>query len=98
MEKYEDKTVLTLTTDLWCEDNYCISYLCKGLDGYMKMYQKKYYGLPNNCRKKFKRCSCGKLFIKNSNRQKICPECRKSLERERSKISMNKLRNNNVNG
>ena len=79
------------------EDNFAIAYLCKGLDGYMRNYQKKYYGLSINCRKKYSRCGCGSLYVKNSNRQKLCPDCRKEIEKYRSKICMQKLRNDNVN-
>ena len=46
------------------EDNFAIAYLCKGLDGYMRNYQKKYYGLSINCRKKYSRCGCGSLYVK----------------------------------
>jgi hypothetical protein len=80
LEQYEDKTVLTLTTDLWCEDNYCIAYLCKGLDGYFKNYQKKYYGLPQSSRNEYKRClKCGCLLISSSKTcpTKYCDVCKK---------------------
>lgn len=65
---------LYLDTDLWGEDNLCISYFCKSLDGYLKDYQKCYYHLSK--RGKNERCvDCGTLFKKHANNQLRCPEC-----------------------
>jgi hypothetical protein len=85
LEQYENKTVLTITTDLWCEDNYCIAYLCKGLDGYMRNYQKEYYGV--NKHKNIKRCiDCGCLYEakKKANNRLRCPVC---YNKERQRIN-----------
>jgi succinate dehydrogenase flavin-adding protein (antitoxin of CptAB toxin-antitoxin module) len=92
LEQYEDKTVLTLTTDLWCEDNYCIAYLCKGLDGYMRDYQKQYYGIKKQRNMKLSRCGCGNMFIKNNNKHKYCPSCKKLKTLEKH-IKYNNKRN-----
>lgn len=74
LEKYEDKTNLTLHIDMWNEDNFAISYLCKGLAGYMKNYQKEYYNLPRN--KKYQYCKCGGLFVQNKKNNKFkCDKC-----------------------
>lgn len=74
LEEYEDKTQLTINTEAWCEDNFAIAYLCKGLDGYMRNYQKEYYNLQRN--KIYGRCDCGGMFIqsKQNNRFK-CDLC-----------------------
>ena len=76
LDEYEDKTVLTIDIDMWHEDNFAVAYLCKGIDGYMKNYQKEYCGLPDNSRKTYNRCKCGGMFIqsKQNNRFK-CNIC-----------------------
>lgn len=76
LEKFENKNVLTLDIDLWTEDNFAVAYLCKGLDGYVRNYQKEYYGIKRNEKKR--RCvDCGCLYNVNkkdtkSNRCQIC--------------------------
>lgn len=74
LEDYEDKTLLSVHTGAWHEDNFAIAYFSKGLDGYMKMYQKKYYGLPEH--RLYGRCECGGMFVqsKQNNRFK-CDKC-----------------------
>lgn len=79
LEDYEDKTKLTIDIETWNEDNFAIAYLCKGLDGYMRMYQKKYYGLYNPSSRqsiKYSRCSCGGMFVQNKKNNKFkCNKC-----------------------
>jgi len=74
LEDFEDKTKLVINSESWNEDNFTIAYLCKGLDGYMRNYQKKYYELPRN--KKYDYCECGCMFVqsKKNNRLK-CDKC-----------------------
>ena len=99
LEKFENKNVLTLDIDMWNEDNFAVAYLCKGLDGYMKMYQKQYYGLYNlNSKSRFTydRCECGRLYKKNSNRQKYCIHCQVEKQRLQSKQYQRKIRNHKV--
>lgn len=74
LDEYEDKTVLTIDIDMWHEDNFAVAYLCKGIDGYMKNYQKEYYKLPRN--KSYDYCSCGRMFIQNKQNNKFkCDTC-----------------------
>ena len=76
LDEYEDKTVLTIDIDMWHEDNFAVAYLCKGIDGYMKNYQKEYYGLPDNSRKTYNRCKCGGMFIQNKQNNRFkCDTC-----------------------
>jgi len=90
LDKFEDKTKFILETELATEDNYCISYLCRSLDGEMKKYQKKYYGIRDH--KKYGRCDCGNLFEKSSNRQKYCLSCKEKNVKKKY-IKYNKTRN-----
>jgi hypothetical protein len=73
LSEYEsaDKVVLDIT--YWSEDNYVISYIGKSLSGYMRNYQKEYYGVKEH--KTYNRCECGILFEKNNNKQKYCKDC-----------------------
>ncbi|WP_143322616.1 hypothetical protein [Clostridium sp. HBUAS56010] len=79
LDDYEDKTKIVVQTEAWHEDNFYISYFCKTLDGYMRNYQKEYYGLYVAGSKDnyiLKRCSkCGSLFNQKSNNQKLCKKC-----------------------
>jgi DNA-directed RNA polymerase subunit RPC12/RpoP len=82
LEKYEDKSKITLDIDTWSEDNFVIAYLCKGLDGYMRNYQKEYYNLPSHGN--YKRCvDCGDLYISKDKayRQIRCNKCKKKYDR-----------------
>jgi hypothetical protein len=77
LEKFEDKNYLTIDIETWNEDNFAVAYLCKGLDGYMRNYQKKYYGVREH--QKYKYCiSCGKLIEDKSKTKpiKYCDECK----------------------
>jgi len=76
LEDFEDKSHLTLDIDTWNEDNFAVAYLCKGLDGYMKIYQKKYYNVPEH--KKYGRCDCGGMFVQNKKNNRFkCDKCNK---------------------
>jgi hypothetical protein len=91
LEDFEDKNHLTIDINTWNEDNFAIAYLCKGLDGYMRNYQKEYYGLQRN--KKYDRCvDCGNLFKKNNNKHKRCKTCssKKIKEYDRTRKSANR--------
>ena len=78
LEDFEDKTKLVINSESWNEDNFAIAYLCKGLDGYMRMYQKKYYNIPEH--KKYRRCEiCGSMFVivnKSDYSSKYCDNCK----------------------
>lgn len=97
LEKFEDKNYLTMDIDTWNEDNFAVAYLCKGLDGYMRNYQKQYYGLyvpssKNNLQ--LSRCNCGRMYKKNNNKHKLCPICAEINRLNSNKISDVKYRNN----
>lgn len=86
IDDYEDKSMLHVEAALWAEDNYCIRYFCKGLEGYFKNYQKEYYGLPKATRYCYSRCkSCSNLFEKKHNRQVYCPTCSEIQRKDRYK-------------
>ena len=103
LDNYEDKTKLTLHIDTWNEDNFCIKYFCKSLDGYFKNYEKEYYGLyvPNKKNKGFrqKRCEkCGGLYQIKSKKDfssKYCELCKKQIKKDNNKeyYQLSKSRN-----
>ena len=93
LEEYESKNSLIVDIDTWNEDNFAVSYLCKSLDGYMRNYQKKYYQLPINSRKAYKRCIlCGNLMIIQSKKDystKYCCICKKLIKQEKNRLYYN---------
>lgn len=91
LEDFEDKNHLTIDINTWNEDNFAIAYLCKGLDGYMRNYQKKYYGVRQH--KKYSYCiDCGSMFEKNNNKHKRCKDCstKRIREYDRNRNSVNR--------
>lgn len=102
LDEYEKENEMILTIDTWCEDNYCIKYFCKGLNGYFKNYQKEYYGLyvpsVGKNKVKFKRCKkCGCLFKQKAPNQINCEECQKGL-RKKYKATKEKERREKLRG
>lgn len=107
LDDYEKENEMVLSIDTWCEDNYCIKYFCKGLNGYFKNYQKEYYGLyvpsVGKDNSTFKRCkSCSRLFKQNAHNQINCKDCQKELRtiyyrenkrKQREKKVVHKLKN-----
>ena len=84
-------------TAAWSEDAYCVSYFSKSLNGSIKDYQKKYYGLYNPGRNKHVRfvyCQrCGNLImIKKSKdqRTKYCEGCKDIIKKEKYRKYNNK--------
>lgn len=78
LEDYEEEEHYVLDTELAGEDNYCIRYFCRSLDGHMRMYQKQYYGLRGH--RSYRRCEdCGSLYerSKKDHRSRRCPHCAK---------------------
>lgn len=86
LDKFEDKTKFVLDIDFITEDNFAISYICKWLDGEMKQFQKRYYGISRLKKgEKVKRCDdCGRLFVikKKDNRATRCNVCRNIHQKE----------------
>ncbi len=86
LDEFQDSQNLMIYASGWMEDNFCVSYFCRGLDGYFRNYQKKYYGLYNiNSRRgiTYGRCACGRLFLQNKQRnRRLCDNCRKESRRQ----------------
>lgn len=84
---YENKTKIINMYEFINEDNFYIRYFCKSLDGLIKDYQKKYYGLPQSSRKQYIRCqSCGKMIQRRSKKDfstKYCSRC--AIEEKKGK-------------
>ena len=80
-ESLTDKYIFNFAT----EDNFYIRYICKSLEGEMMKWQKKYYGLQRGRNKQYKRCECGALIEKTSNRTQYCVSCKRKKELERYK-------------
>lgn len=91
LDEYETKNEMVLTIDTWNEDNYCIRYFCKSLNGYFKDYQKEYYGVKKRD-KKIRCINCGKLIKLNNNKQKYCDKCKIEVDRNKAKERMKKIR------
>jgi len=81
LDDFEDKTKLVMDINYWSEDNYVVKYIGKSLNGYMRNYQKEYYGfymLNQRDKRKYQRClKCGKLFLIKNSQNKYCDECQK---------------------
>lgn len=66
LDDYETNDSMIVQTNGWNEDNFCISYFCNSLNGYIKNYQKSYFGLKRGRKKHYGRCQdCGCLYEKN---------------------------------
>lgn len=76
LEEFESNHQMLLDIDCWNEDNFYVRYLCRSLEGELRKYQKKYYGVRDH--HKLRRCrDCGKLYEVNardtkSNRCRPC--------------------------
>jgi hypothetical protein len=89
LEHLTDKYIYELAN----EDNSYIKYICDNLEGYMRNYQKKYYGLsvPSTTKqhKQYKRCKeCGALIEKTGNKKMYCDECATKI-RAKKRIKYN---------
>ena len=81
--------------DFYNEDNFYIKYFCSSLEGEIKKWQKKQYGVRDH--KRYSRCKeCGSLIEKTNNRAMYCKDCAIRINRLKTKNNMKKLRNNNV--
>ena len=88
IDEYEDETQLSDGYDIVTEDAFCVSYFCKGLDGYFKNFQIERSGITRNGKKNaaeyLKRCKdCGKLIKFTGNKKMYCEECRSRHDKER---------------
>lgn len=94
MENYKPiaaSGTFTVEVSYWSEDNYCVRYLCRCLDGYMKNYQKEYYGCKRG-NYKYARCSCGAMFVVRGRNHKYCDVCSYKRKLIRQKQCMTKQR------
>lgn len=82
IDSFEDKSNITIDIDYWTEDNYVVKYICKSLNGYMRNYQKDYYGISKKRKQKLSRCECGNLFERHNNKHKYCSSCAKQRIKE----------------
>jgi hypothetical protein len=83
-EDNENEAITVLPTALWSEDNYAVKYVCTSLSGYMKNYQKKYYGVREH--QEYGRCdNCGNLFEKHCRSHRYCVSCQKQKSLEKYK-------------
>lgn len=83
IEDYEDISKLNTIYDFINEDNFYIKYFCDRLEGNMKDYQKKYYGLKYSSRKGYKRCKmCGNMIENNAKNRQYCSACKKKKRKE----------------
>lgn len=93
---YEDKSSIS-RLDFLTEDHFYIRYICRSLDGEIRKWQKRYYGLPQNSKKGYKRCKqCGKLIEKRNKHDystKYCDKCKQTVTKENWKKASKKYRN-----
>lgn len=95
LEDFEDKTKITLDIDTWNEDNFAVAYLCKGLDGYMRNYQKEYFKVRQH--KKYTYCViCGVMIEKTNNKIKYCKNCAKLVDNKMALKRIAKIRNKSM--
>ncbi|PNV62817.1 hypothetical protein C0033_07315 [Clostridium sp. chh4-2] len=88
---YETKTSVPTRLDFLTEDHFYVKYINCCLDGEIRKWQKKYYGLPQNTRKQYGRCmDCGCLYIQKARNQKRCGECQHRYNRK-NKTAKQKL-------
>lgn len=93
IEDYEDVAKLNTIYDFINEDNFYVKYFCDRLEGNMKDYQKKYYGLKYSSRKGYKRCKrCGVLIENTGNKKMYCNECAMINKKESNKQADKKYR------
>lgn len=95
--EYEDKTKINTMLDFLTEDHFYVGYICKRLEGNIKDYQKKYYGLKYSSRKGYIRCKqCGSIIEKTNNRILYCKKCSEEINRIKTQKRMKNIRNNLV--
>ena len=90
---YEDKTSLVSRFDFFTEDHFYVKYFNRSLDGEIRKWQKRYYGIAVTTRKKYDRCiDCSNLYIKKTNNQHRCIQCQKVHTRKTKTLKQRKYR------
>lgn len=85
IEEYEADTVLPSRFSFITEDHFYVSYINRCLDGEIRKWEKRKYGLPQNSRKGYMRCQCcGAMMEKDAPNRKYCPPCSKKKRAERN--------------
>lgn len=93
INEYEDKKSVASRLDYITEDHFYVGYINKCLDGEIRKWQKKYYGLKRKHKERYGRCcNCYKLYMKTNNNQKYCKDCSPIMKNLRQKNYMKKLR------
>lgn len=91
INEYEDETQIMSNYDFITEDNFYVRYINRSLDGEIRKYQKKYYGVRDH--KKYKRCDdCASLFEFKSANQHRCPICQSKYNRKNKTEKQRKYR------
>lgn len=94
IDEYEDKTKVVTQLDFLTEDNFYVKYFCKSLNGYIKDYQKQYYGLKYSSRNGYIRCKqCRKMIERTGNKKLYCDECAKIRKKISNKKADKKYKN-----
>lgn len=91
INEYEDETQIMSNYDFMTEDNFYVRYINRSLDGEIRKYQKRYYGVRDH--KKYKRCDdCASLFELKSANQHRCPICQSKYNRKNKTEKQRKYR------
>lgn len=80
IESYEDKSVVSSMFDFLTEDHFYVRYINHSLDGLMRNYQRKYYGVRQH--RPLKRCrSCRCIIENDSKNRQYCKSCKKEIRK-----------------
>lgn len=75
-DDYEKPSAAIPSVDFASEDNFYLKYFHRSLEGYLKDYQRAYYGLRRKRHASYTRCViCGAMIEKTGSRKKYCSSC-----------------------
>lgn len=93
IEEYEDKSKIITRLDFLTEDHFYVRYINRCIDGEIRKWQKRYYGLPQNTINTYSRCiDCNGLYEKKTNNQKRCIICQKKFNRKNRTLKQREYR------
>lgn len=96
IEELENRSHPACCYDFVAEDNFYIRYFCRCLEGYLKDFQKQYYGIRRRRNMVYKRCQvCGKMIEKTGNRRKYCPSCAAAVKKAQNRSYLKNQENRN---